>query len=452
MNIRTYLAKNKYRKMNKHKHLVIFAIILLGMFFVWSSAAQAATATFDVTGDTFINEAYPDNNYGSAGSIVVSSQPIDRIGFLQFEEISLPEGAIVDSTKFKFYIYDHDYDDDGWARIGLIGGSEWEETEPTWGGTYPGALMSSGDFVEVNLNLSTGWKEVDITEPANKWFSEERNQRGLYVYPAGSDDFAFSFRSKDHGSDYSAIEVEYHVEEEEYAFELVSPEDEDTITVKRPTFEWTEIDEGSNVDDYLLIINKIIDDGDDTEEVVDEKISDDDTEYTLEKDLEDGEYRWYMEALRNDETLIHRTESWEFTVELSEEEEENNEDEEEEGVDSGTVEEEDVTSFGAFTSSQTLQQGDESQEDALKEEEKKEEKRNLLSWDNFFFLVLGAAIVGLAYILIQEYRDKKKEIEGKAKKEMIASEEKTGEEKAKNEDKKTEKNIEEEKGGKYYFE
>ncbi len=400
--------------MNKNRRGVLFAILLLGMFFVACESARATTATFDVTEDTFINEAYPDNNYGGAGSIVVSNEPIDRYGFLQFEDVSLPEDAVVDDVKFKFYVYNHSLNEDGWVRIGLVGGSSWEEDEPTWNGPYPGPLMSAGNFTEINLDLSTGWKEIDVEDFVNKWISEEKDQRGLYIYPSGSDDFTLSLRSKEHGSNQAVIEVEYHVEEEEYDFGLQSPWDENIVDEKRPTFEWTEIDEDSDVDDYLLIVNKLIDDGDNIEEVVDEKISEDETEYQMEEDLEEGEYRWYVAALRDDESTIFRTENWEFSVEFSGAEDGASGDENEDGTGS------DSTIEGGFTLGDLTSTSESDEQNGSAQGEADEEgKRGIFKWDNLVFLVVGAVAAVLAYFIAQEVKKRKKNKEkskGKAEK------------------------------------
>jgi hypothetical protein len=389
---------------NKLGFLLMFALV--GMFFV-AKNADATTATFDVTEDTFINEAYPDNNYGSVGSIVVSNVPIDRYGFLQFENVSLPAGAVVDDANLELYIYDHSHNDDAWVRIGLIGGSSWEEDDPTWNGPYPGPIMSAGNFNDVNLDLSTGWKEIDVTDLVSKWLSGEKDQRGLYIYPNSSNDFTLSLRSKEHGSNIAAIEVEYHVEvEEEYDFDLVSPEDDEVVRVERPVFEWTEIDEDSDIDDYLLIVNMIIDDGDDVEEVVDEKISEDETEYQIDEDLEEGEYRWYMAALRDDESSIHRTESWEFTVNFAEEEDEVEDEVVESDVDQSSNNDYIATLAGSDESSDASGQDNETGQEGEQEEQ---EKSSML--DNFLYLLLGIGLAIAAVLGYQEYMARKKKKE-----------------------------------------
>lgn len=386
--------------MKMNKFCFPSAIAFIGMLLIFGNVASAAIESFDVTEDTFINEAYPDNNYGSAGSIVISNEPIDRYGFLNFEQVDLPEGASVDEIIFKFYAYDHSLNEDGWVRIGLIGGSSWEEDEPKWNGPYPAPLMSAGNFTEINLDLSTGWKEVNVTDFVSKWISGDKDQRGLYIYPSGSDDFTLALRSKEHGSNQAKIEIEYSIEEE-YEFDLIYPEDDDAIALARPTFEWTEIDEDSDVDDYLLIVNKIIDDGDDVEEVVDEKISDDETEFQIEEDLDEGEYRWYMAALRDDESSIHRTESWEFTVNFGEDEEaEDDVAEDEMGATSDT----DYVSTlaGADETTTPTNQEDETKQEADQEEESSS------ALDNFLYLLLGIGLAIAAVLGYQEYMSRKK--------------------------------------------
>ena len=389
--------------MNKNRQTILFVILLAGMFFVVSGNAKAASDSFDVTQDTFINEAYPDNNYGSVGSIVVSSEPIDRFGFLQFEEVSLPEDAVLDDANLEFYVYDNSYNADGWVRIGLIGGNEWEEDEPIWNGPYPGPIMSAGNFVEVNINFSTGWKEVDVTDLVGKWLSGDKDQRGLYIYPNGGN-IGFSLRSKEHGSNQAAIEVEYHIEEEEeFDFNLVSPEDEGVFATARPTFEWEEIDEDSDVDDYLLVVNMVIDDGDDVEEVVSEKISDNETEFVLEGDLEEGEYRWYMEALRDDESSIHRTASWEFTVEFPTEEDEVSNDELEDETNFFNSRD-DVSAL-----SETSENSEDEKQGDTVDEENKEKSDSLL--DNFLYLLLGIGLAVAGYLTYKEIEARKKKKE-----------------------------------------
>lgn len=182
--------------------------------------ALAETATFAVNKDTFANSVYNppldyrDNNYGGTGSVVISNEPIDRLGYLQFENVELPEGAILSRGLLKFYVHEQSYSGNAKLNVGPVS-SDWEETGLTWNNQ---PAINQSQAVEAEITLATGWKEITITHLVRQWFEGSLANKGIFIYPFGylygtsTGDFAFSLKSKESGNLATKLEVEYHFE------------------------------------------------------------------------------------------------------------------------------------------------------------------------------------------------------------------------------------------------
>ena len=190
----------------------IFLISLCFLFLTCSHSVFAETENLDVTKDTFANEAYPDNNYHFAGSVTVSSHPINRLGYLQFEWFDLPEGAELDNAILKFYVHEQNYSDAAKIDVGPIK-EEWSEDGVTWN-HRPDVWPEHTQTHEITL--ATGWKETDVTETYRKWVNGEVSPLGLFIYPTGllfgpsGPDFAFSLKTKEAASNAPQLVVNYH--------------------------------------------------------------------------------------------------------------------------------------------------------------------------------------------------------------------------------------------------
>lgn len=195
--------------MSRFTFLLAIACLLL---FVPTPSVSAETETLEVTKDTFANEAYPDNNYHFAGSVVVSNHPINRLGYLQFEWFDLPEGAEVDQALLRFYVHEQNYNSTAQIDVGPLK-DEWTEDGVSWN-NRPDVYPEHAQTQEINLD--TGWKEVNVTGVYNQWQSGDISPHGLFIYPAGlllspsGPDFAFSLKTKEATENAVRLVIDYH--------------------------------------------------------------------------------------------------------------------------------------------------------------------------------------------------------------------------------------------------
>lgn len=192
-----------------------FFILPAILFLVVPSIALAETKTFSAVKDTYANKAYPDDPKGSIGSIILSNKYTDRLGYVQFEEISLPEGAILDQATFKFYVYSVNYATSAKFNVGPVT-EDWEEGSLTWNNK---PTINQSQAIEANISLTEGWKTASATNLVRGWLDGSLENKGLFIYPYGflygtpETEFALSFRSREHGDNPPQLEVEYHLPE-----------------------------------------------------------------------------------------------------------------------------------------------------------------------------------------------------------------------------------------------
>lgn len=227
------------------------AIILLFTLPRLSYSAYSDSETFEVTKDTFANSVYNppldyrDNNYGGTGSVVVSNEPIDRLGYLQFEDIDLPEGAILDSATLKFYVHEQSSNITAKLNVGPVTG-DWEEDVLTWNNK---PTVNQTQAIEAEISLNSGWKEISLTNLVSKWLDGTIENKGVFIYPYGflygtaETDFAFSLKTKESGDLAAKLEVTYHFEPSPSPSPVPSPspspspeiEEEETIGLEEPS-------------------------------------------------------------------------------------------------------------------------------------------------------------------------------------------------------------------------
>jgi len=89
---------------------IIFSFfVLFAMLFPTQVVAESQD--FTLSQDTYANLAYPDKVNASQQVIIISNKNTTRLGYIQFEDINLPEGAIVDRGILKLYFKDVGYAD-----------------------------------------------------------------------------------------------------------------------------------------------------------------------------------------------------------------------------------------------------------------------------------------------------------------------------------------------------
>ncbi|MFC1711649.1 DNRLRE domain-containing protein [Patescibacteria group bacterium] len=196
------------------KLLLYFLLAVTALYNPNSILADSKSIKVEV--DTYANEAYADKAYESVGSVTISNEPINRFGYLKFNDVNLPPGAVVDKAIFKFYVHEQNYATEAKLNLGPVK-DDWNGSSLSWN-NRPSIYQS--EAIEARISLDFGWKEIDITSIYSRW--ESGDDKGLFVYPYGflygaaENDFAFSFRSleaPDFGqpADIPQLVVEYHL-------------------------------------------------------------------------------------------------------------------------------------------------------------------------------------------------------------------------------------------------
>jgi len=199
----------------KRVKLFFFLLPALTLLFGMPQAVAAETKTFNTTQDAFANQAYPTNNYGSLEPLIVSNKFTTRLSFVQFEELILPAGAVIDKALFKFYLYEGLYADRAKVNLGPITNT-WSENSLTWE-NKPTINQTLAIEAEIDLT-SNGWKEINLTNLAKQWAEGNLEQKGLFLYPLGylygasETEYAFTFKSKQAADSTPRLEIEYHFE------------------------------------------------------------------------------------------------------------------------------------------------------------------------------------------------------------------------------------------------
>ena len=195
---------------------VKFYLFLLPTVFLLAlpRGVLADSTVLDVTKDTYANEVYPDKIYGNYDHLIVSNKFTTRIVYIRFEDLDLPEEAILDSATLNFNINSVNYADSAKVNIGPITGA-WEETVVTWNNK---PTINQTRAIEAAFTLTgVGGREIDVTPLIRQWLEGIEN-KGFFIYPYGflygatESEYAFSFRSKESGTQRANIVVKYHFE------------------------------------------------------------------------------------------------------------------------------------------------------------------------------------------------------------------------------------------------
>jgi len=195
---------------------VKFLLTLLPAIFLLASPGRvlADSHTYGVVKDTFVNEVYPDNTYGTTGAVVISNKYTTRLGYLWFDDINLPEGATLNQAILKFYVYELHYSDRAKINIGLCT-NEWSENVIAWTNK---PLINQSSAIEAEIPLiDIGWREINITSLVQKWVDGSQQNKGIFIYPLGylygaaETEYAFAFKTKESDDLKAKIDVEYNL-------------------------------------------------------------------------------------------------------------------------------------------------------------------------------------------------------------------------------------------------
>jgi hypothetical protein len=198
-----------------------FIAILLPLLtlFLFPKLADAETKTLNSTKDTYVNSgsAYVDRSYGSVAALTISNKYVERLGYLQFGNLDLPENATIDRAYLNLYLYELHYSDRAKLNVGPVTG-DWEENEPTWN-NKPTINQTLASEVEIQLD-EPGWKEINITDLARRWHEGTSENKGVFIYPYGhlygtaETEYAFTFKPKDAAENSPQLVIEYQLPEE----------------------------------------------------------------------------------------------------------------------------------------------------------------------------------------------------------------------------------------------
>src|SRR4030043_429777 len=115
----------------KRVKLLIFLLPALILLFVLPGIALAETTELTAVADSFVNDGYPENNYASAHSFVISHYSFYRWSLVRFDLASIPEEATIDSATLKLYLYDSSGDSSIPTMTAKILNG-WSETQVKW--------------------------------------------------------------------------------------------------------------------------------------------------------------------------------------------------------------------------------------------------------------------------------------------------------------------------------
>ena len=134
------------------KKAIFLPALLLLIFLPHSVLAE--TKTLKTTQDTYANQAYPDKNYATTGSVVLSNKYTTRLGFVQFEHPNLPAGATIDQAVLKIYVHELHYADTAKLNVGPMTVS-WSESTVTWNNK---PTIDQSQATENTINIQeVGW-------------------------------------------------------------------------------------------------------------------------------------------------------------------------------------------------------------------------------------------------------------------------------------------------------
>ncbi|HUW21589.1 MAG TPA: DNRLRE domain-containing protein [Candidatus Bathyarchaeia archaeon] len=194
--------------------LIFRLLSFLALFLITASPATAETKTLQVEKDAFANEAYPTRDSGSQQFLTISNEPINRFGYLEFQPADLPEQVqSVNRVLLRFYVYEQNYSEVAKIDIGPVK-DNWEESGITWENR---PQVYQEDTRSFEITLSTGWKEVDITEIFNQWLENKVKPTSIFIYPSGylyglsTGGFAFSFKSRQSAANPAELVLDYNL-------------------------------------------------------------------------------------------------------------------------------------------------------------------------------------------------------------------------------------------------
>jgi hypothetical protein len=189
---------------------VKFFLFLLSVIFLFALPKPALAETIDLTpvADSFVNDVYPEQNQGSAHSLITSHNSAFRWSLIRFDLGSLPSGAIIDSATFKAYLYESSGDASVPLMTARITGN-WTESEVKWTNR---PMFDESTGVTANTYTASGYKSWEITNFVKNWLAGDFSNYGVALGYGGGN-FARSFRSREYASNKPILSITYRLPE-----------------------------------------------------------------------------------------------------------------------------------------------------------------------------------------------------------------------------------------------
>lgn len=160
------------------KFIKCLLLLLIFIFFTHSISAPAIGTVVKINSskDTFIQDANPNTNYGSASNMRLANDTgIISESLLMFDISTIPSNSVINSGDLYIYIYN----DIGSALTAYVGkiSESWTENGVTWN-TKPVYDLSQSQIMYPD---SVGWYSVGITSFVSDWYSGATTNNGLYI-------------------------------------------------------------------------------------------------------------------------------------------------------------------------------------------------------------------------------------------------------------------------------
>ena len=165
------------------------------------AAAPATTLTLNAFEDSWIDAGNADTTHGSefsleVGRVLGRTANYDHQALVRFDLSALPADAIVFQARLQVYQHASQGAEDSYGIWPDAISVRWTEADVTWTNIWtnkPGATnMGDGP---VYLNLTTGWKELSVTNIVQYWAGHRDQNYGILLRGDGSTLATLTIRS-----------------------------------------------------------------------------------------------------------------------------------------------------------------------------------------------------------------------------------------------------------------